>query len=485
MRKSAILILISLLWALRASAQEQSLTLMQSRTGLLGADFPTETWDYAPGETDSTVLVETISGSLDPALELLDSDGELIARSEDFAPAFSTAARLSVPAGGPYRLRVSAAFGEGDYHITALPGAMHRQWNDSLSVDNPFWHIERASPTPDGFLLETSIGTTRLFSPLGAFHQQDVYIQADFHFQTVRPDTVAGLMLRGTTEANGQVTGFRFEVAPAGDWSLRINDVAGSDSMLSSGTLHAVDDGVTLGMLAQGARVAMYADGALLTEVEQSAPGGDGDWGVTVFDGSVILHSFWVATPAEPAPAFPTNLENWNGSPNAIAAELFERGLMAEAGVQMLGVPMTAYTVSGAEQRNFLITEDNQHYDNLVMGGDVRLVAGADVGCGLLAQFTGRENRVLAYVDNHAGGGLLWWKDGHLQSNNYALTEPSQSSDDRLLLIMQGHFATLYINGRLTAQEIIPRRGGNVGVGFVNFEQDMASCEFRNVWVWG
>jgi hypothetical protein len=63
--------------------------------------------------------------------------------------------------------------------------------------------------------------------------------------------------------------------------------------------------------------------------------------------------------------------------------------------------------------------------------------------------------------------------------------EPSQSSDDRLLLIMQGHFATLYINGRLTAQEIIPRRGGNVGVGFVNFEQDMASCEFRNVWVWG
>jgi hypothetical protein len=67
MRKSAILILISLLWALRASAQEQSLSLMQSRTGLLGADFPTETWDYAPGEADSTVLVETVSGSLDPA----------------------------------------------------------------------------------------------------------------------------------------------------------------------------------------------------------------------------------------------------------------------------------------------------------------------------------------------------------------------------------------------------------------------------------
>ena len=485
MRRSTVVILIALLWVVRVGAQAQSLSLMQSRTSALGADSPTEEWVYAPGETDSTVVVEAISGSLDPALELLNADGESIAHSDDFAPAFSTAARLEVPPGGPYTLRVAAAFGQGDYRITALPGSMHRQWNDTPGGDSPFWQIERASPAAEGVLLETALANTRLFIPQGAFRQRDLYMQSRFHFQMTRPETVAGLMLRGRQEPNGQVTGFRFEVAPDGGWALRINEFTGNETTLTSGTLADVGDGLTIGMLAQGNRVAVYADGARLAEVEQVIGGEDSDWGIIVFDGSVILEEFWIATPADPAPAYPDRLENWAASPDDIAAELFQKGLLIQPGQQLLGVPMTAYTIDGETQRNFLITESSQYFDDLVIGGDVRLVEGVDVGCGLLAQFNGRENRLLAYVDHQDGGGLLWWKDGLLLRNNYAMVEAPQSADHRLLLIMQGHFASLYVNGGLTAQELIPRRGGNVGVGFVNFVDDTATCEFRNVWVWG
>jgi hypothetical protein len=457
---------------------------METLTGTLNADNDAQIWSYNPGETSSTVLVQTIEGTLDPALELLNGNGDIIASSNDFAPDFSTAARLAVPAGEGYYLRVSLVFGEGSYQITALPGNMHLQWHDDFETPLPDWAIFGAKTTEGGVLLETPLVSTRLFTPLNAPRLSDLYLQARLSWAISRPESEAGLVVRGNLQASGQISGWRLMFKPDNTWSLQSNDGLGNEEILHSGTLPAAES-LTLGLLAEGERVAFFANGMLLGEVRDVRFNRDDEWGVLVYDGQIKLEDFQLATFAQTAPSYPAHLASWDSSdPDAIAAELIEQDLIPPNGQRQYMVMGAEYSINGISQRNFLLTDEDVLFGDLVLGADVVIQQGEDVGCGVLVRWGNRENKVLAFVDNQGGAGLLLWEYNQLQVNNYTMLTAADPSRNRLLLVAQDQFLSLYVNGDLTAQALAPRRMGKIGVGFINYTESAAACGFYEVWVW-
>jgi hypothetical protein len=128
MKLTTLLILsIALAFARQSSDEPSTLHPMEQASAAL-SEGETHKWTYNPGDVTATILVQTRSGSLDPMLEVLDAQDEIIMENNNWAAAFSTDAAVLVEAGQSYTLRVSAAFGEGEYTITALPGDMRLQW---------------------------------------------------------------------------------------------------------------------------------------------------------------------------------------------------------------------------------------------------------------------------------------------------------------------------------------------------------------------
>ncbi|MFP4323120.1 MAG: hypothetical protein ACLFTK_11760 [Anaerolineales bacterium] len=465
----------------------EALRLMSTAEGVLGPEMPSQTWEYAPGPGPSTIVVEVIEGTLDPAVALIGPDGEAIASNDDYAPAFGPDARLVVPGGDVYLLRIEAAFGAGRYRVQAIPGEMHTQWAETLTMPGPYWADSGAARTADGLLLESGLAQTRLFVPQPLPQNDELYVQARLRFAETRDASEAGLVIRGRTAPNGQVTGLRLTITPAGDWFLRANDIAGEETLLDEGrvTLPEVG-GVTLGLLAQADRVAAYAEGRRLTDIEAPALDDQIGWGVVVTASAVSLQQLRLALPLAEPPGFPIRLDTWDAArPADIVGELAAADIVSEGGTrQFLLSAETSYTVMGPDQRNFLITDPDAVYDGLILGGDVTIQSGQDVGCGLVAGFVDRAHKLLAFADTQNGGGLFWWQADVVQHNNYARLTTASGAEYRLLLIQQDQFTALYVNGVLAAQSIIPPRAGALGVGFINYAAEEASCSFENVWLW-
>ncbi len=490
--------LLLMIFAVYGGARAQpigagTLALMGTAEGVLGPETPAQEWMYTPGPGPSTILVEVLDGTLDPTLTLIGAEGDALATNNDYASAYSPDARLVIPGGDVYLLRVEAAFGAGRYRLHAIPGQMHPQWAQTLTIPGPYWDDTPTSPAEDGRLLDSGLAQTRLFAPEPVPQGADVYIQGRLRFETLREQTAAGLVVRGRAETNGQVTGLRFSLSPEGVWALRANDISGDETDLANGRISLPEVGaVTLGLLMQEDEIAAYAEGQRLAIVElddTDAPRFEDQtiWGVLVTDGVVSLQQLGLAMPLVEAPNFPTRLESWQAvRPRDIMAELVAAEAVPDEGArQFLMSVGTTYTVIGPDQRNFLITAPDALYDDLILGGDITIQEGADVGCGLVTGFIDRAHKLLAFVDTQDGGGLFWWQADDVLVNNYARVGAASSADEyRLLFIQQDHFTVLYINGILTAQSIIPRRAGALGVGFINYAADSATCRFENIWIW-
>jgi hypothetical protein len=448
---------------------------MQSQISLLADFSPAEDWAYSSPDHPSTIVVEVLSGDLDPRLLALNAGQDIITSNDDFAPAFGPAARLTLPP-GDYTLRVETVYGAGDYQITALPGTMHRQWDEDFAAENPFWAIPNASPFREALQLQTPLTTTRLFTPLSAPPLNELYLQARFVWGETRPETEAGLMLRGEVKAGGQIAGYRLEARPDGRWALRLNDGVGGETLLAEGQL-PIADSPTLGLLAEGEVVSAWAEGQKLAEVRNTALLDETAWGLVIYDGQILLEDFWLAIPAAPPPDYPPQLSSQD--PATIAAEIGWEG-----GERALLIPRLSYNVAGAEQRNFLMTEAEQTFGDFILGGRVILTQGDNLGCGLIGRFNGRDNKLFGFADRGGGAGLLLWVGGPIRLNNYTLLGLSNPAETRQVLVMRDQYAAWYVEGELAALALVPLRRGNAGVAIINYDPGPAACDFRDLWIW-
>lgn len=467
-------------------AQENTLRLMSLQQGELTADSPEQTWDYGTYEFVTSVLVTTTSGSLDPALELLDESGEVIAENSDINTAFGTAARLTVPEGGSYQIRVRASFGEGTYEISAAPGNMQLQWRQTFERPRTDWNFSGAPIVNNAIELTSPRGTRRIFAPDSAPTSSEIYLQARFRLLQSPGDAVeGGLAVRGKQESNGQYTAFHFLIAPQNRWFVQKTDITGTITPLKDGVIDTAEL-LTLGMLAQENSIKFFIGGTYLGEIRDAELVANSGWGISILSGSISLEEIWFATPPVEMPEFPTELATWESSqPNDIVNEIVENSLFPEGGKRRIYLASNAYTASNHQQRSFILGQPADVFAASIIGLDVRLPEGIDTGCGIVARYIDSDNQILAYVDLQNGAGLLWWDSGNLKLNDYSMIENVTEGDIKLVLVTVDQYVTLYVNGRLTAQDFIPNRVGDVGVGFINYAERDATCVFRNFWVWG
>lgn len=468
---------------IHAQEEDRSLHLMESAVAALAAD-ESHDWTYDPGEAESTILIQTISGSLDPKLEVLNSDGETIAENNDWTAAFSTEAALLLEGGQPYTLRVSSVFGEGDYRIFAVPGDIRMQWIEDFMHPGDWTALPGVRSENEQLRLQTPRSETVVFMPPSAPLLHNVYLQAAFEWtQEQTESTRAGLLIRGRRENTGFTSAVHFAVTPDGEWVLERTDISGITSTVESGTLPA-EGRLTLGLLAQGTTISYFANGILLGSAiveNNNAP----LWGIEITSATVVVDDFWLATSPQEPPDFPEQLEEWNTTTSIdIASALIEAGLLPVESQRRLVFPAVTFTVAGAQQRTFQLGNAGDVYDSVVLGTEVRFTEAEDTACGISARHIDEDNQIIAFVDNQNGAGLLWWQDNVLLLNNYTLIDTSEDGAYHLLLILDGMYAAFYVNGQLTAQNLVPHLTGDFGVSFINYAASSTTCTFQNFWVW-
>jgi hypothetical protein len=479
---SFLLVLLPTATAQRGQTQ---LLIMSALPGELTETAPEHTWQYGPYDFETSVFVRTLNGSLDPALELLDESGTIIAENSDINAEFGTAARLTVPAGGPYQVRVRAAFGAGTYEIISVPGDMQLQWRQTFERPRTDWNFSGAPIVNNAIELTASRGTRRVIVPDSAPAAPDVYVQARIRLLQSPGDAVeGGLAVRSKRESNGQYTAYHFVVAPQNRWVLQKTDITGAVTPLKDGVINTTS-ALTLGLLAQGSSIRFFLNGESLGEIRDGELVTHDGWGISLLSGSAALEEIWFATPPLDIPQFPRTLETWNSvQPNDIVNEVIGNTLFPAGGKRRIYVATDSYRVNRREQRAFIMGQPADVYAATMIGLDVRLPEGVDTGCGIVARYTDDTNQIFAYVDLQGGAGLLWWEDGTLKINDYSMIENRTDGDIKMVLVAYDQYVSLYVNGVLTAQDFIPNRVGDVGVGFINYADQDATCVFRNFWVW-
>ncbi len=147
-------------------------------------------------------------------------------------------------------------------------------WNDSLSSGKNFWKDENDHTkivAGDGVLLLTGKTTEGWHGWSLTYSQSpsNFYLEGKFRTQTCAGDDVYGLVFRAGEESSGYFLGFTCD----GQYGVRVIDFNNDiDSELvglksSSSILSGSNQINRLGVLAQGNKLTLYANGALLEEV--------------------------------------------------------------------------------------------------------------------------------------------------------------------------------------------------------------------------
>lgn len=471
--------------------QAQDAEPLQPMQRVLGslAEGEVQEWRLATGAVESSLYARPLNSTLDPMLSLLDAEGELVTENDDANYDFSTRAQLLAPADGDYRVQLSGKFGEGAYELMVVPGQMTPQWFDDFENRGIDWQNLRGARLQDGQLsLETPLFDLRVFAPLSAPRISDLYLQARYSFADMRDGTQGGFIVRGFQESNGEYTAAHFLWNPLlKEWALETSDITGSVTLVESGTIPEAGDSVTLGLLAQGDELVGLVNGAVVGRMDYAPPSPRHTlWGLEVVNGTALVDDFWFATPIRPEQDYPSSLESFDSlQANQIGAQLIEAELLPETSSLQRVFSESTYTIARAQQRSFMLGQTGESFDMVTLGSTVRMLEGSNVGCGISARYLDEENQLIAFVDTQNGAGLLYWEHGVLALNNYTLLpEEAASSTYELLLILQGQHVSYYVNGQLVAQNLVPRRAGNIGTALINYGDSPSSCTFSNYWVW-
>jgi hypothetical protein len=124
MRKFALLLILSLLWAAPALAQEAVLTYGANTLGSLSAGAPLASFTFNGDEGDLvSIHVIAITPGLDPALSLNSAAQQQLAYADDLSPAATDASlSLSLPETGVFTVIVSSETGAPGDFLLRLSG---------------------------------------------------------------------------------------------------------------------------------------------------------------------------------------------------------------------------------------------------------------------------------------------------------------------------------------------------------------------------
>jgi hypothetical protein len=491
---------------LPARAQEnRTLFFFEPVHGAINETTPAEDWTFA-GRANQVIslLAVSISGDLDPVLQVFGPDGALIGENDDRDSLVQDAGleALILPADGTYTIRVTRYQGSatvGEYELTITPGFTQLVRQDTFEQGAVSW------VTPTGELIALAQGKLQMrintpgealiAFPPDAQPLQNLYMQADVRLFGPPTYTEFGLVFRAQIEP-GRLRAYQFKVNTEGRWTVLLQDES-SVFVLHTWQSDPALTGTewTLAVLARDETLTFYANGVQLGTVSDTRLTTPGATGVMVMNrpedteaATILVDNVLVTTRlGSTYRGLPLALTDWNkDDPAAIVGEMAATGKVFPAAARDLYVPDADLTTTGQDARFELIGSDLTLYENFILSAWLTIVTnGHSAGCGVVYRWQDERNLDMAYVDLSGGFGVVQARDGQLTTNAYDLS-PMVTMDggNHLLVIAQGERVTLYVNGALVTQETVLRGSGRVGIALLNYDDVRTDCFASNIWVW-
>lgn len=518
LRAIMLLALAAGLWAdaplAEAQAGPRALAFFQTAGGTIDAATPVEEWTF-DGQSGQVVslIAQTMSGDLDPVLEVLGPGGALVGQNDDLDSRVRDAGLevLRLPSDGAYIVRVGRWGGaegttSGTYRLSFAPGFAQVVARESFEQGSVSWQSPTGAPVglSAGWLRVPvdAPGSVVLALPPGDETYDEVYMQADARLFRTPSYGEFGLIFRAQG-AGSQISYYALRVNSRSQWTV-IRHEPNGESTLRTWTNHAALDptGVTLGVLVRGPSFVFYANGQILGDVSDSTLTGAGRVGVmaasdagqtdspqAMFDNVIITTRLGTTYRG-----LPLALASWQSDdPAAIVAELAGSGRVNAAVARDLYIPekvVATLDPRAADAQFELLGVEQSQYEDFVLGATLSAITTRDsAACGVVFRWQDERNFSTAYMDGLGGWGMVQAQDALLPLNAYDLSPmitPGSLND--LLVVAQGEQLALYVNGALVTQETAaPGSGevpGRIGVALLNYEAAQTDCYFYNVWVW-
>ena len=490
-----------------------TLQLMEIVSGAIDDDTSEARWQFEASAGDRvSVTVWTVSGDLDPYVQIIDESGRVLAENDDIAYPDRLDAALEaveIPREGMYTVRVTR-FGfeeghtQGEFSLVLLPAF----------ADPIFWEPFDGARTwtadstdlmdvqgVDG-QLELSVNATNTLAyaatddapgvPLRAYVQVDVTVENEPDYWEY------GLVFRQIDSADY----YLFSVSSRGDWAFLGRTGASTWLHFQDWTAHpALEEPprhATLGVLMEGERFTFYINGTVLSTLVANTidvPGTIALSAGTVDQQDVlpvIRYDNLLVT--APLPAV-VDEEEMGGQPlttwesrdaTPIVEELTAQGVIPEAASQTMYVPESFVTVSRQGMQTLALGQGRTQTD-FVMGSSIILESdSAENGCGLIFRRASADQYALFFVDGLGGYGLSEWTLDRFDPAVYEMTRPpsGETNLDRVVLVAQEDRVRVYINGEpVTVRPALPVEGG-VAIVALSFDGAFVNCRFEDTWLW-
>ncbi len=456
-------------------------------------DSQTQAWQFEPQhEQTLNILVNRTSGDLDPIVTVLGPDGDTLVTNDDRLPGLiydAGISNLTVDSEEVYTIQVSGYRGAGDYRLWIVPAYAHVWEAESFDGDSSRWTGTYSRQQANQMILDTGriIGQPVIVSPEGTPTVGDFYLQVEFEWISGEASAAVGLVTRRNDNE-----GYYFTVTRDGTWALQRQQFGSFQDLLSPTLGSSLNtERVVLGIWLEGPLLRVYGNGQLLGEIEDDTFTA-GTWGLilqgTTTVASAAVDNVLLTVPDIPElPNYPATLANWrSATPNDVAAELVEQGIIPDGGRRVFTILSTSYQIAPRLTRIYS-QQEGAFYTDMVVSLDVSF-EGDNLGCGLVVRRIDEANQVIAFADLDGGVGLLDFRNGKLRHNSYDFMpvpdEPLAGGSTRLLVIAQGDLLTIYANGQYFTTQFIPPTSGEVGVALVNYSTTGARCLFGNLWIW-
>ncbi len=517
----SLLLLTQVLFPLVAGAQEEPplIRRMQTVFGAVDDAAPEARWQFeaVAGERVS-VLVQPVGGALDPYVQLLDPNGDVLAENDDIAYPERLSAALEgieIPRAGVYTIRVTrygfeAGDSAGDFALTLLPGYAAPALWETFS-DGGVWSVgeeNRAeAQVVDGQLELTATAQDALVWAVPADAETlpaQAYLQVEAGVQNDPDYWEYGLVFRQSSPENFYV----FAVSSRGDWAFLAHTGPSAWRAIQDWTAHpALRDpephGV-LGVLMDGSAFTFFYNGVELATASDDTYPDPGTVGVSAGTVDrqetlpVIRYDNLLATvPLPPMLSAveairPEPLSTWEArDPTPIVAELEQQGVIPGGARTRMFVPESFVEISRAGMNHLSLGQGRTQTD-FVMGTTIRLDShSAENGCGLIFRRAGDDHYSLFFVDGRPGYGVAVWSGGRFEPAFYALGGGEtgtallrSGTDTRALLVGQGDRLQVYLNGQWAATQPNPALNGGVGIVALSFDSTFVNCRFFNTWLW-
>ncbi len=488
-------------------AQAHALAFFTPVSGILNDQTITEDWTFE-GRTDEVIslVVTTRRGDLDPVLQLLAPDGQLVAENDDLDSLVRDAGleALTLPADGTYTVRIGRYQGRdgtatGEYELTLTPGFAHVALREGFDQGVQSWITPTGEQMPLAQerlrLRVTAPDATLLAFPPDSPAFDELYYQATARLFGTSSYAEAGLVFRAGLP--GLSRSYQFKVNTRGQWRVLMVDESGVFALRTWSadvSLSQANGEWTLAVLARGDQFSFYANGVLLgtlTDDRLPLAGAVGvlagssadqtDLPTILFDDVIVTTRLGTTYRG-----LPLALATWESSdPGAIARELGETGLVNLAATRDLFLPEKTISASGVTTTLELIGSDQALYADFLLSADLTIMTGGQSnGCGVFYRWQDDRDFDLSYIDTAGGFGVVQTRGGQLTTNVYALSPMVQAGANKLLVIAQGDHVALYVNGALVTEETVLSGSGRAGVALLNYEDVHTDCLLSNIWVW-